>query len=127
MEQPWLNTGGTLSPAKRVERILDCDFCIKSIKSSESGNDDDANDGTEMNRVPTENNSIPEDAIPFIRKILTITGGNICQAAQLLGNYWDTRQKNWKINCSTLFEFVTVHGLNSIEGFESNTKQGQKS
>ena len=125
LEQPWLHTGGTLSPAKRVERILECDFCIKSIKSSEGGNDDDANDGTEMNRVPTENNSIPEDAIPFIRKILAITGGNICQAAQLLGNYWDTRQKHWIINCSTLFEFVIMHGLNSIEGFESNTNKGK--
>ena len=93
LEQPWLNTGGTLSPAKRVERILDCDFCIKLTTSSESGNDDDAKDGTEMTRVSTDYNSIPEGVIPFIRKILTIMGGNICQAAQLLGNYWDTRQE----------------------------------
>ena len=40
LEQPWLNTGGELSPMQRMERILKCDFCRKSIKSSESGNDE---------------------------------------------------------------------------------------
>ena len=104
--QSWLGDDSTQSNKQKIGRILNCKFDRIMDQSI-------VNNLTDINSNDSKS-ELPASAAPFIRKVLSTTNGNICQAVKILGKYWNKKEKIGLINCQTLFAFLCNYDLELI-------------